>query len=189
MNDLDKALLVFNMVCDYFKLNPDIVRSRTRKSEYVKARFWFWWLCRKNFHGNELMNLSFLGSILKRDHAAVINGVREVDKFLSFDKSYVRIADELQLEFDKLIRHKQYMVDLAAGKYTDFMQNYFDGFFTSAKILEEHIKQDLTSEGWRRTQKLEIINKMKSNINALREYPKIREVIKQELLTDLRLEG
>lgn len=90
---LDK---IQNIVADYFGISPDILRSKSRKKEFVLARQIAMYFCKKLTNASlKTIGLSFGG----RDHTTVIHAIQSVEENLKND-SFVDKLSEIQRKIE-----------------------------------------------------------------------------------------
>lgn len=81
------------IVCDYFNISVDALKSKTRKREIVQARqvaMYFAKIFTKN-------SLSVIGSIIGgKDHATVLHACRTVQNLMETDKKFKQYVDEIE---------------------------------------------------------------------------------------------
>tara|TARA_A100001391_G_C4927662_1_gene240878 strand:+ start:103 stop:582 length:480 start_codon:yes stop_codon:yes gene_type:complete len=70
--------IIKSIVDDYFEIKID---NKTRKREYVEARFIYFKLLREFTN----MSLNAIGSFVKRDHATVLYGVNQLETWMQYD--------------------------------------------------------------------------------------------------------
>jgi chromosomal replication initiator protein len=81
------------IVCEYFGMDEDLVRARTRKREVVQARQVAMYFSKQfTKHSLKTIGLKFGG----RDHSTVIHGVQSVENQIETDPRYREIIDELR---------------------------------------------------------------------------------------------
>jgi chromosomal replication initiator protein len=85
--------LIQKVVCDYYNINVDTVKSKTRKREIVQARQIAMYFA-KDFTKASLKNIgSHFGN---RDHSTVIHACQTVNDLMDTDKKFRYDVDELQ---------------------------------------------------------------------------------------------
>lgn len=86
-----------NYVCDYFSIDPNKVREKTRKQEIVEARQIAMYLS-KQFTDSSLktIGLQFGG----RDHSTVIHAISTVEERMQTTARHKRIVDELHQKIE-----------------------------------------------------------------------------------------
>jgi chromosomal replication initiation ATPase DnaA len=96
MNKLDYIL---NRVFNYFELNPETAFMKTRKSEIVKARQYFYFFARK--HTGKSLNQ--IATFLKQDHATVLHSIRKIKGFIQIGYTpELQIVSELSDMFENM---------------------------------------------------------------------------------------
>jgi len=86
-----------NYVCEYFGIEPNKVREKTRKQEVVEARQMAMYLSKKFTKSSlKTIGLHFGG----RDHSTVIHAISTVDERLSTSPKYTRILTELEQKIE-----------------------------------------------------------------------------------------
>jgi chromosomal replication initiator protein len=84
-------------VCDYFGINTNKVREKTRKQEIVEARQIAMYLAKQYTESSlKTIGLHFGG----RDHSTVIHAISTVEERLNTNEKYKRILDELQQKIE-----------------------------------------------------------------------------------------
>lgn len=80
------------MVCDYFKINVDLMKSKTRKREVVQARQIAMYFA-KNLTKSSLATIgAHCGG---KDHATVLHACKTVNNLMDTDKRFKAYVDEL----------------------------------------------------------------------------------------------
>ncbi len=86
-----------NYVCEYFDIEPNKVREKTRKQEIVEARQIAMFLSKKYTKSSlKTIGLHFGG----RDHSTVIHAISTVEERLSTSTKYTRILKELEQKIE-----------------------------------------------------------------------------------------
>lgn len=81
------------VVCDYFSIPVDSLKSKTRKREIVQARQVAMFFA-KNFTKN---SLAVIGSIIGgKDHATVLHACRTVQNLMETDKKFKQYVEEIE---------------------------------------------------------------------------------------------
>jgi chromosomal replication initiator protein len=81
------------VVCDYFKLNIDVMKSKTRKREVVQARQIAMFFA-KNYTKSSLATIgAHCGG---KDHATVLHACKTVNNLMETDKRFKAYVDELE---------------------------------------------------------------------------------------------
>jgi len=71
-------LQMLSVVCRVFELSREELTEGVRK-KYIMARFFYFYLCRSNAKG---YSLQYVGSLVGKDHATVLYGIRQVENYL-----------------------------------------------------------------------------------------------------------
>ena len=182
MNNPKHLELTFNLVCNFFHLDQDEVKGRSRKTEFKEARFYFFWLCRTYYTGQNRLSLQFIGNYVGRDHATVLNGCRKVVDWRETNKEYKSITNQLLVTLEGLHGDYSFRADIAAGKYTDDVASEFQNWEDKLILLQNHTLSDRTCEGWRRKKKLELIESLKSRLGKIKDYPYLYEDTKKAMM-------
>jgi len=81
------------VVCDYFNISPESLKSKTRKREIVQARQITMYFA-KNYTKN---SLAIIGSIVGgKDHATVLHACRTVQNLIETDKKFKQYIDDIE---------------------------------------------------------------------------------------------
>lgn len=89
-----------NHVCEYFGIDPNKVREKTRKQEIVEARQIAMYLSKKFTESSlKTIGLHFGG----RDHSTVIHAINTIEGRLSTSPKYRRILSELEQKIEVAI--------------------------------------------------------------------------------------
>lgn len=76
---------ILKMVCAYYKLTPEEIRSKSRERYLVRARQMFYLLMFENMHQIAVSKASeFLG----QDHATAIHGIKKMNEEISLYPEY-----------------------------------------------------------------------------------------------------
>ena len=85
------------LVCEYFIIEEDLVRAKTRKREVVQARQVAMYFCKKlTQHSLKTIGLHFGG----RDHSTVIHANQSVDNQMDTDPKFKEIIEEISNKID-----------------------------------------------------------------------------------------
>lgn len=88
-------------VCQYFGIEEDLVRARTRKREVVQARQVAMYFSKQlTKHSLKTIGLKFGG----RDHSTVIHGVQSVENQMETDPRFSEVIDELRQKLELQMR-------------------------------------------------------------------------------------
>jgi hypothetical protein len=91
-----KPELIIKIVCDYFKIAPSLLLSKTRKSEIIRAKYLAMY-----FIYQSGLTLEKIGFIFVRDHATILHAKRSVVNLCETDKDYKTDFDNLVLLLEK----------------------------------------------------------------------------------------
>lgn len=83
---------ILDRVCQYLELDVPNVKTKNRKRTHVTARFYYFYLARNYTQ----YSLASVGAVVGRDHATVMHGVTEIEKYLSFDKTVINDLEEIE---------------------------------------------------------------------------------------------
>jgi len=85
------------LVCEYFGIEEDLVRAKTRKREVVQARQVAMFFCKKlTQHSLKTIGLHFGG----RDHSTVIHANQSVENQIDTDPKFEEIIEEISNKID-----------------------------------------------------------------------------------------
>lgn len=85
------------LVCEYFGIEEDLVRAKTRKREVVQARQVAMFFCKRmTQHSLKTIGLHFGG----RDHSTVIHANMSVENQIETDPKFAEIIDEIANKID-----------------------------------------------------------------------------------------
>lgn len=158
----DKMTLdnIFHFVCKFYYVEPDFVKSKTRKREAKDYRHIFFYIVRKYFHHS--YSYAFIGSYFTQDHATVINGIKNVNNRMDTDKAFKDSIKRLCNEFEGLELHnlKNDLYRIPHNKYQEVRYEMQDSFrhanqmyYICLKHLQKFnrdIMEDRILEGFRR---------------------------------------
>jgi hypothetical protein len=74
---------VMRLVCEYYKVDPEMLRSKSRKKVYAYPRNIYAYLCRK--YSDE--TLESIGNTINRSHSTVVYATELVEKKMKTDRS------------------------------------------------------------------------------------------------------
>ena len=84
---------ILKVVCGYFKMNPDVLNTKSRKREIVQARQLAMYFA-KNLTNSSLAVIG--AQIGNRDHSTVLHACKTVADLLQTDKQLKAIYDEIE---------------------------------------------------------------------------------------------
>lgn len=158
----DKEILegIFNFMCHHYELNPDFIKSKTRKHEALRYRQLFYYTTIKYFKGR--LPLSFIGSYFRQDHATVIHSRKVIETLMETEKIFNRNVKEFHREFEKTglpkIRQDEFRIPIndyqkERFKALDAMRSANKMYYECLKHLEvfnRAIMEDRIIEGYTR---------------------------------------
>ena len=83
---------IIDVVCDYFNVTIDELKTKSRKSEYVTARSVAWYIMLKETK----ITTERAGLIFSKDHATVLHGNRKVEQRITIYKDFARKVREIE---------------------------------------------------------------------------------------------
>lgn len=138
--------LIKNTIEEYFRLN---ITKATRKREYVEARAFYYRFCRMYTKNS----LSYIGELVGKDHACVLNGMNRIDGWLTYDKRLLSYYSEL----DRIIREElkgiedsyEFMTSeqVFESKYSDMKKRYKELLNRYHFLISEIKEYDQKSKG------------------------------------------
>lgn len=111
--------LIKNIVEEYFELN---IGKRTRKKEYIEARAIYYKLVREY----TMMSLDATGKTVNTDHACVINGIRRLDGWLTYDRRMIAIYSDIN---DKVRSHIDELKKTLDAELKDNINNKKEDYY------------------------------------------------------------
>lgn len=97
MNDEEKLMYLLNATSRTFGVRQIDMISRRRGPHVCDARHGLYFLVRKNTR----LSLKEMGRRLKKNHSTIQKSIMRAIDIMSVDKSYKKIIDQIQSEFDK----------------------------------------------------------------------------------------
>jgi hypothetical protein len=94
-NAYDKETLegIFNVCCDYYNVDPQLVLKRSRKREFVQIRQ----MTMKLVKRRTITSLDKIGSFLGNyDHATVLHGIKTVNNLMNTNKVFRTQFNEIE---------------------------------------------------------------------------------------------
>ena len=79
---------IINNICYYYSINPEDLRSRNRKAAVRDARN----LTMYCLHKVLKLTSTYVGEMLNRDHATVLNGSKRTMDWIETDKKYEQLV-------------------------------------------------------------------------------------------------
>lgn len=112
----DKSIQeIIKIVANYYHLEEDFVKLKTRKEEIILAKHIAIYLIRTNYPKTTLVNIGsfFIGTKDKGlDHSTILNAIRKVDGYLNGKLNYQKLIKEDVKFLQELIEIKQnYVVE------------------------------------------------------------------------------
>lgn len=159
--------IIKKIIEEYFRIN---IKRDTRKKQYTEARAFYYKFCK--IYTKE--SLDVIGRLVGRDHACVINGLKRLDGWLTYDKRVLAYYSEL----DRLIKEaledfkEDYLYasveKLYEAKYTEVSKKYKDLLARYDFLVSEIKDYDTDAKGMlAKVKKDKFIN----NVNDLIEKP------------------
>ena len=74
--------VIIKLVCDHFKVNPEMLITRSRLSEYCLPRQVAMYLLNKNTK----LSSGKIGSLFNRDHATVLHSITAIRNYIETDR-------------------------------------------------------------------------------------------------------
>ncbi len=72
---------ILNIVCDYFGYSPELVKSKSRKRQYVIVRAYFYYFACKRFGKTYKEAAQFVN---RKDHTSVVNAFITIEQTPGF---------------------------------------------------------------------------------------------------------
>jgi len=91
---------IMTLVCEYYKVDPEMLSSRSRKKVYAYPRNIYAYLCRK--YSDE--TLESIGRTLNRSHSTVVYATELVEKKMKTDRSMKHQVGLLSKRLDKSLQ-------------------------------------------------------------------------------------
>ena len=92
--------IVRKLVCEYYKVDPEMLSSRSRKKVYSYPRNIYAYLCRK--HSDE--TLETIGKAINRSHSTVVYATELVEKKMKTDRSMKHQVNFLSKRLDETLQ-------------------------------------------------------------------------------------
>ena len=166
---------IFYFICNHFQVDPEYVKSKTRKREAVFYRHVYAYMSRMYFQHH--YSLSFIGSYLGKDHSTVIHSYRTIEDLCQTDKRIAGHLNKLRASFERtelpnLKRsffripkndfQKERHAKLDAIQHANRMyyecikhMKYFNEKIMSDRIIEGHTRSKLNKDYWKAYNRLE----------------------------------
>ena len=153
---------IFNFMCHHYDLNPEFIKSKTRKQEARRYRQIFYYTAVRYFKGR--LSLAFMGSYFRQDHSTVIHSVGVIEDLIDTEKAFKKHITEFHIEFEKTglpkIRQDEFRIPIndyqkERFKALDAMRNANKMYYECLKHLEKFnraIMEDRIIEGNTRKQ-------------------------------------
>ena len=111
------AEIAKEVICEFFGINID---TKTRKRDYVRARYMYFYWVRQNTH----MSLAEIGKSLNlmQDHSTIVNAISKHDDDYETDKVYREQYNKLINLIEEHIVEQQRQHGMAAETSTEFKQ-------------------------------------------------------------------
>jgi hypothetical protein len=103
-----------DFVEQYFNLKLD---SKTRKAKYVRARWIYFYLCRKY----TALSYSAIGTSIGMDHASVMYGEKELENVLRFEPLLKQQFDEIIYSLIDPKGYSELNIDQLVKKYNNLL--------------------------------------------------------------------
>jgi chromosomal replication initiator protein len=93
----DKANFIINEIGRHYGLSTDYFKIKSRKQDLIKARQIAMYFIRSYTK----FSLEGIGKLFNKDHATVLNAIRNVTNYIETDKIYKNELINLKLMFDE----------------------------------------------------------------------------------------
>lgn len=182
MNNIEDCKLVESIVCEYFNMTPERLKSRERFRPLIDARMHFYYLCRTEFTGYSALSYSFIGHYMgRRDHATARNGYEKMKDLLEFDPQIRKDAKNLKQAFKDATLDWAKNTEIAAGQYTNALKEWVENLDGDLRVIANLINQDAIMEGWRQAKIKGQIEEMQKELAKAQQFPQLYSTIKQNL--------
>lgn len=154
-------LLLFE-VANFFQVEPELIKAKTRKREIVMVRQAYHYFARK-YLPHIQVSLASIGATTKNDHTTVIHSCKTMDNLIEVDKSWGRKMSELDDYLTQKILHRIKTLrpeEIPANKYQRIKDEKNNAerklnrmYYIAKKFildLNEQINEDKVIEGFRR---------------------------------------
>lgn len=92
---------VINCVCEYMKIEPELIKEKKRTALLVKVRQYIHYFCRS--HTSE--SLTNIAMALKQDHATVLHGIRKIKNLYDVYPDTIKDVDIIKFKLDQMLKY------------------------------------------------------------------------------------
>jgi len=100
MKTTKKAIL--DVVCTHFNIDREVIISQNRRAEIVKARQFYFYLCRK-LTKDSLPNMAMY---IKRDHTTALHSIKKIEglkKYYPDIEADINACEKLLIEINPIV--------------------------------------------------------------------------------------
>lgn len=117
---------ILKIVCENLGVDPEDVKSKTRKGEIAQARHIFCYLAYTSATGHTLTEI---GRFIGRDHATVLHSRNKIKDFLTFDKYIKDIVTTLNIRLGRFSNE-----EVRKNVVTEDHVGYYVGYAKKKKL-------------------------------------------------------
>jgi chromosomal replication initiator protein len=93
-------------LCEEFKITPEQLKSKSRKTAYVVPRHIFCYIAK--YYNSHLPLKAISGYLGGRDHSTASTAIKKVNGYIDTDYSYKRLVSTLKLKFRDFVEPQEY---------------------------------------------------------------------------------
>ena len=89
----EKTDTISNQTCledvsNFFQITTELISGKSRQQNITIARMYYYFTCRYLLSVRNSLSLGFIGKLVNRDHATVINGLSKFEDLYYTDKEF-----------------------------------------------------------------------------------------------------
>lgn len=86
---------ITEVVCSYFGVDPDAIKTKSRKRVYLYPRQWIMYFMTQEGHSDQT-----IAEALSLDRTTVLHGVKKIRGLIEVDREFQQIARDMEKYFD-----------------------------------------------------------------------------------------
>lgn len=167
--NVQKMHLALNVVSDYYGLDPERLKYKTRARHISEKRQMFYYIAYNSWHGNNALTLTEIGSFLGYDHATVLHGIRKISELMKVEKALRREVDEISYRLAQINLKREKLREQYKAEFTDELVALGFRMQEDLTLIKDSIN-DHVMEEWRKGTILDAVERINWDVIELKAY-------------------
>lgn len=168
--NVQKMHLALNVVADYYGLEPERIKTKTRARHISEKRQMFYYIAYKSWHGNKALTLTEIGGFIGYDHATVLHGIRKISELMNVEKALRREVDEISYRLAQINLKREKLREKHKAEFTDELVSLGFRMQEDLTLIKDSLNADCAIEEWRKGTILDAVERINRDVIELKAY-------------------